>query len=257
MIRRFFHGMGFLLAAWGACRQARVRWLLFVPMLVNFACVAVLFRYGLTGVLSRWAVNQLALTLSPAYTAVVTIVARFVDIVVFVFVTYIALRFGAVLCSPLYGHIAEKVAGVTPGTHELPTRTAWADFVAALGYEWKKLGLSVLFAGSALLLAAIPGLGVVIDVAWGTLVGLVFVCLDYTDASFSRRRQTIRSRARELLAVFPEALGFALVALPLVSIPVVNLIAMPLCAAAGMLLAATAHNRAAAGATSSPPASMG
>lgn len=245
MVRRFLTGMGFLAAAWGVCKRAGVRWLLFVPMLLNITFVALLWRYGLTGVLSHMLIDHLAQSTPPAYTAVLTIVSRFVDLIVFVLASYVTLRFGAVLCSPLYGALAERVALVLPGAEQLPRRSAWQDLVAAIGYEWKKLLMNGAFAFAAVLLAVIPGVGVVIDLGWSVLVGVFFVCLDYTDASFSRRGQSIRSRLKDLGQVMPEALGFALVALPLLSVPGLNLLTMPLCVAAGMLLAAEAHARAA------------
>jgi CysZ protein len=231
--------------------------LLFVPILVNLTFVTLLWRYGLTGVASRWVIDQLALQLPPAWTALVTIVSRFVDIVVFVLASYVALRFGAVLASPLYGHIAERVALVLPDTGNLPQRTAWADFGAALQYEWKKLLISLCFAVGGLLLALIPGVGIVVDVGWSIVVGMFFVSLDYTDAWYSRRGYTIRQRLAELRGVTPEVLGFVTVAWPLLSLPGVNLLAMPLCAAAGMLVAAAAQRSNTATATSSRPTSRG
>ncbi len=245
MIRRIWSGMTYLRSAWILCGEMRLRWVLFVPMLLNMVLGFLLLRYGLTGAVSHRLIDALAASANPITIFIFTIIVRFVDILVVVLVTYTAVRFGAILASPLYGFIAVRICdSLLPG-QAIPMRSWWGDVRAAISYELKKIGLNVCFAGIALLLPFIPVFGPFIDVGWSMSVSMIIMCLDLTDASYSRRGQTLRARAVELLGVWPEALGFALIALPLVSIPVLNLLTLPWCCAAGMYLATEAHKRAA------------
>ena len=244
MLQRFWNGMNYVRQAWTLCGSIGIRWMLFIPIVVNISLGFLLFRYGLTGEISRRIVDSLAQSASPTAMVIITLLSRFLDVIVFILVTYTAVRFGTVIASPLYGAIAERVCDTLLPDQDLPSRSWWADVAAAMGYEAKKIGLNVAFAVTALILSVVPVVGAVVDVAWTIAIALIFVCLDLTDASYSRRRQTFRRRGSELLKVFPEALGFALVVLPLVSIPIVNMFTVPWCCAAGMFLATEAHKRA-------------
>lgn len=244
MLTRFLSGTRYIRNAWHLCGTLGIRWMLFIPILLNGILGYLLLRYGLTGEVSRRIVDAIALRASPEATIAVTILARFVDVVVVIVTTYTAVRFGTVIASPLYGAIAERVCDAILPNQHLPTRSWLADIGAAIGYEAKKLVMNVACAAIAVMLPFIPVIGPVINVFWSITIALMFMCLDFTDASYSRRRQSLRQRGAELTQVLPEAVGFAVVALPFVSIPIVNLVTVPLCCAAGMFLATEAHRRA-------------
>lgn len=244
MLGRIWIGMSFLRRAWILCGELKIRWLLAVPIALNVVLVFLLFRYGLTGTLSRAVIDLIAAQVSTNTTVILTIVSRFVDILIVVLVTYTAVRFGAIVASPVYGVIAERVSDALLPGQNTPTRSWAADIWAAIGYESKKFVLSIAGAVIALFVSFIPLIGPSFNLGWSLFVAMTIVCLDFTDASYSRRGQSIRARLRELTHVVPEALGFALLALPLVSIPIVNLFTLPWCCAAGMYLATEAHRRA-------------
>jgi CysZ protein len=244
MLARIWTGMTYLRRAWVLCGELKMRWLLAVPMVLNVALVFLLFRYGLMGAISRAVIDIIAEQVSTTATVLLTIVTRFVDILIVVLVTYTAVRFSAIIASPVYGVIAERVSDALLPGQTFPTRSWAADIMAAIGYESKKFILTLVGAGIALVVSFIPLFGPTLNVSWSIAVALTFVCFDFTDASFSRRGQNIRTRARELSRVLPEALGFAVIALPLVSIPILNLFTLPWCCAAGMYLATEAHRRA-------------
>ena len=244
MLTRFFSGTRYIRNAWHLCGTLGIRWMLFIPILLNGILGYLLFRYGLTGEVSRRIVDAIAERASPSATVAVTLLARLADIVVVLIAAYTAVRFGTIIASPLYGAIAERVCDTLLPNQQLPTRSWLADIGAAIGYEAKKLIINITCAVIALGLPFIPVIGPLINVFWSVTIALLFVCLDFTDASYSRRRQSLRQRGAELRQVLPEALGFAVVALPFVSIPIMNLVTVPLCCAAGMYLATEAHRRA-------------
>ena len=244
MLQRFWNGMQYVPHAWKLCGSIGIRWMLFIPIIVNISLGFLLLRYGLTGEVSRRIVDSLAQNASPGIMVFVALLARFLDVVVFILVTYTAVRFGTVIASPLYGAIAERVCDTLLPDQDLPSRSWWGDVTAAIGYEIKKIGLNIGFAIITLILSLVPVVGVIIDVGWTIGIAMIFVCLDVTDASYSRRGQTFRQRAAELKHVLPEAIGFVVVALPMVSVPVVNMFTVPWCCAAGMFLATEAHKRA-------------
>ena len=67
------------------------------------------------------------------------------------------------------------------------------------------------------------------------LLTTTIVCLDFFDAVLERRRLKFRKKLQLVITGFPTTLGFGLVCLTLISIPLLNLIAIPICVSAGTL----------------------
>lgn len=153
-------------------------------------------------------------------------------------------RFGVVLGAPFYAQLAEAVAAeLAPGlVTDTPFRwgQAWADLRRALGTELVKASLGLAAWGLGLLLGLLPLVGPPLSLAWGFAVAATWVCFDAFDAPLSRRKLSFGDKLRWIWR--PEArrahLGFAALALPLVSLPGLNLLGQPWVMASGAAWAA-------------------
>ncbi|MBE9031696.1 EI24 domain-containing protein, partial [filamentous cyanobacterium LEGE 11480] len=77
--------------------------------------------------------------------------------------------------------------------------------------------------------------GTAIVAAGSLTLGACLTCLDFFDATMERRRLRFRQKLRLVRRSLPASAGFALVCFGLVNIPLINLVGIPLCVAAGSL----------------------
>jgi CysZ protein len=209
-----------------------------VPILVNLL-VGILLYVGLLFV--GWqAINNVVATLPEWATFLSFVLQAVLVVVLFVVLGFVLLRFGIVLGSPWYSQLAEQLehiylpqqARVAPSSHPL---TVARDIGEALLFELKKL---LLFFGiwlPLLLFNFVPVVGTLVVSVGSVALGVTILCLDFFDSSLSRRRLTFRHKLRIIRESLPASGGFGLVCLALVSVPLLNLLAIPLCVAAGTL----------------------
>jgi CysZ protein len=81
----------------------------------------------------------------------------------------------------------------------------------------------------------LPGLGTAIVTVGTITLSSTLVCLDFFDATLERRRLPFRQKLGIVRHNFPVSGGFALICFGLVSIPLINLVAIPLCVMAGTM----------------------
>jgi CysZ protein len=152
---------------------------------------------------------------------------------------FLLLQFGSILGSPWYGKLSEELEKIRTGKE--PTPEPFSPFAIArdlwraIMFELKKLGLIIVIGGLLLLCNLIPGAGTLIAAGGGIALGATIVCLDFFDAPLERRRLSFRHKLRLVWRSFPASATFGLVCFLLVGIPFVNLIAIPICVAAGTL----------------------
>ncbi len=158
-------------------------------------------------------------------------------IVLFITIGLLLVQFGAILGAPWYGNLAEQTEQLRLG--RLPEikpglGRAIQDIWRAIGFQIKKLVL-MLVAGAVLLgLGLIPGMTPIVSICWIGL-GSILVCLDFLDPPLERRRFKFRHKLAWLGRTFPVSASFGWVCLVLVSIPLLNLLVVPLCIIAGTL----------------------
>lgn len=149
------------------------------------------------------------------------------------------LQFGVILGSPWYGKLSEELEKIRTGKEPTPepfSPTAIVrDLWRAIMFEIKKLGLIVSVGVVLLLCNLVPIAGTAIAAIGGITLGATIVCLDFFDAPLERRRLTFRRKLGIVFGNLPASATFGLVCLGLVSIPLVNLIGIPICVAAGTL----------------------
>jgi CysZ protein len=151
---------------------------------------------------------------------------------------FIFLQFGVLLGSPWYGKLSEELEllklGKLPPMEPSLGRTV-EDVGRAILYELKKLLLLAFFGLPLLLFNFLPGIGTAIaSIGYITLTATI-VCLDFFDSALERRRLGFRQKLGVVLKSLPASAAFGLVCLALVSVPLINLLAIPVCVAGGTL----------------------
>jgi CysZ protein len=153
---------------------------------------------------------------------------------------FVLVRFGVVLGAPWYGQLSEELEGMLTGrpspAKPLSAREVVYDIWRALQFEGKKLLLVLSIWLPSLLLLLIPVAGSLLYAAAGFALGATVSCLDFFDGPLERRRLGFRQKLALVRSLLPASASFGLVAFALVSIPLVNLLAIPLCVAAGNIL---------------------
>ncbi|NJP06993.1 MAG: hypothetical protein HC837_15915 [Chloroflexaceae bacterium] len=210
---------------------------LIIPLLIN-AIVGLALYAGLlfTGL---HAIDR-AMAGLPEWSLVIKAVLMALLIVgLFILTGFIVLSLGTLLGAPWYIKLSEHLEQLRSNdplpVEPLHLKTMLYDFWITLSFELHKLLLLVFLGIPAFLLNFIPVVGPFIGFVAGLALGCLIVCLDFFDPPLSRRRVGFRTRLSVIRRSSPASLGFGLVSLGLVSIPLLNLIAIPICIAAGTL----------------------
>jgi CysZ protein len=166
-------------------------------------------------------------------------ILRLILVVLLLLVTgFIFLQFGVLLGAPWYGKLSEELELLKLG--KLPPMEASLgstvrDVGRAILYELKKLVLLIGIGLPLLLFNLLPGVGTAIaSIGYITLTATI-VCLDFFDSAVERRRLRFRQKLGVVWRSLPASAGFGLVCFALVSVPLINLLAIPVCVAAGTL----------------------
>jgi CysZ protein len=223
--------------ALGTLRRHRSLWkYVLVPLLINLVVGIVLYTWLLlTGF--QWIDATLAGM--PRWVEVIEVILQALLVVALLIISgFVTLQFGVILGAPWYGQLAEKLEQIYSGRNleqPLTPLNIARDVGHALGFEVKKLLLLLVIGLPLLLLNFVPPVGSVISTVGGITLGATIVCLDCLDPSLSRRRLRFRKKLGIIRRNLPASGSFALVCFGLVSIPLLNLLTIPLCITAGAL----------------------
>ena len=157
----------------------------------------------------------------------------------FLVVGFLLVRFGVVLGAPWYGQLSERIEhlllGAVPPQPPLSLVSIARDIGRALLFELKKLALTLAVSLPLLLLGLVPVAGQIIGLVGGIGRGVLIACLDFFDGALERRRLSFRGKLGFALKGFPGSASFGLMAFGLCSVPLLNLLAIPLCVAGGTI----------------------
>lgn len=160
-------------------------------------------------------------------------------IALFIGLGYLLVRFGVIIGSPFYSRLSElleeQLLGIRLSAPPITLANVARDFSRAALFEVKKLLLTLAIGLPTLLLNLIPGVGSVLATIAGIALGATIACLDFLDPPLERRRLTFRAKLGFIRRHLPASAGFGLICLLLVSIPLFNLLAVPICITAGTL----------------------
>lgn len=152
---------------------------------------------------------------------------------------FLLVQFGVILGSPWYGKLSEQLEllrnGQLPAEAPMNLRSSFRDIQRAIAFELRKLQILLSIGIPLLLLNFIPGVGSILSSLGGVALGATIVCLDFLDAPLERRRRPFKEKLEIIWASLPASGSFGVVCLGLVSIPLLNLLAIPLCVTAGTL----------------------
>lgn len=222
-----------------------------MPILVNIIMAIALYSgllfFGMQFVneaqsdISLW-LNQLIVSL-PSWlgfltyfvTGLIVVVRLLLIILLFVATGFLLTQFGVLLGAPWYGQLSEQLEKVRTGKIELIELNIVKDLGRAVLYELKKLVLIALIGTPLLLINFLPGVGTVVSSIGSLTLATTIVCLDFFDSYLERRRLSFRQKLNVVFKSLPASGSFGLVCLGLISIPLVNLITIPLCVASGTL----------------------
>ncbi len=231
-------GATYPLRAYGVLRQNPSLWgSIVIPLFINMVVGTILYASLLwTGM---HAIDN-AMRNLPGWVEVFAVLLRLLLIIsLLVVIGFILLRFGVVLGGPWYSNLSEQLeqlqTGKKPTTESLTFATIVRDIWEALSFELKKLLLFVSIGGPLLLLYLIPGIGTTLATIGSIALTSLILCLDFFDAALSRRHLRFGEKLRIIRKTFPASATFGLVCLVLMSIPVANLLAIPICVTAGTL----------------------
>lgn len=220
-------------------RSPRLLKYIAIPIGLNVA-VGVAFYWSLL----RWLSQNLDAALAPLpnWLSPLGIVLQVMLILLLLLLTgLLFLQFGVLLGSPWYGRLSEELERLRLGNvHQPQVRHpligSVVDLWRAIAFEIKKL---LLWLGITLPLLAfhlIPGLGTAIATIGSLGLAALITCMDFLDPALERRRLRFRRKIWIILHHLPATATFGGVCLALVSIPLLNLLAIPICVAAGTLL---------------------
>lgn len=234
---RFVAGLAYPFRAFGLLARTPHLWrYVLVPILVNIVVGVTLYAGLLFGGLR--AIDGLVGGL-PAWAAVLGALLRVLLVVGLLLATgFVLVRFGVVLGAPWYAQLSAQIELQQTGRLPDPGSglgAALRDLGRALAFELQKLLLALPIGLGLLLLNLIPAAGTILATVGGIALGATIACLDFLDYPLERRRLSFRAKLGVIRWGLPATAGFGLVCLALVSIPFVNLLAIPLCVAAGTL----------------------
>ncbi|WP_330202412.1 EI24 domain-containing protein [Cyanobacterium sp. DS4] len=168
--------------------------------------------------------------------AIASFLKGIIIVILLILVGFIILQFGGILGSPFYGKLSEKVEILKKGNLDLIEINIVKEIFRAILFELKKLLFIIVFSIPLFLLNFIPAFGNLISLIGGLSITITIICLDFFDATLERKRLSFREKLKFVWGGFPLTTGFGLICLALISIPLVNLIAIPICVSAGTLL---------------------
>ncbi|MEL6929293.1 MAG: EI24 domain-containing protein [Cyanobacteria bacterium J06600_6] len=148
---------------------------------------------------------------------------------------FLLTQFGVLLGAPWYGQLSEKLEKYRTGKVELIELNIFSDLGRAILYELKKLVLIAAVGIPLLLINFFPGIGTLISSIGSLILTTTIVCMDFLDSCLERRRLKFRQKLKVVFKNLPASGSFGLVCLALISIPLVNLVTIPLCVASGTL----------------------
>ena len=166
----------------------------------------------------------------------VIIIIRFFLVVILLIATgFLLTQFGVLLGAPWYGQLSEQLEEYRTGKVELIEINIVSDLGRAILYELKKLVLIAVVCIPLLLINFFPGIGTVISTIGSFMLTTTIVSLDFLDSCLERRRLKFRQKLGVVFKSLPASGSFGLVCLGLISIPLINLLTIPLCVASGTL----------------------
>ncbi|HEY9814885.1 MAG TPA: EI24 domain-containing protein [Candidatus Obscuribacterales bacterium] len=214
----------------------RLAWYVLIPIIINVIVGGTFYTWALSAGFNG--IDGLMAGL-PDWARFLELLLRgLLAIILLIATGLLLLQFGGILGSPLYGRLSEELEILRTGhkPEDVPgIGSIVRDIWRAILFELKKLVLVIGLGLPLFFIGWFPGIGTAIATVGSIGLGVTIVCLDFFDPALERRRLRFRDKLGWVRRSFPASATFGLVSLGLVSIPFVNLLAIPLCITAGTL----------------------
>jgi CysZ protein len=236
-MHRLLTGILYPFRAVGLLASNRALWrYALIPLLINIVVGALLYGLGLS-----YGLHQIdaAMAPTPLGQFFAGLLRVLLIVLLLVGIGILVASFGVALGAPWYAQLSERIEVLRLGdVPPEPPLSAWSilyDLVRALVFELKKLFLLIAVGLPLLLLNLLPGVGQIVSTVGGLMLGSTIACLDFFDGPLERRRLSFRQKLRVIWRCLPASAGFGLVCLGMISIPLLNLLLIPLCVAGGTM----------------------
>ena len=173
--------------------------------------------------------------LSYGVSSLIIILRFLLGLILLIATGFLLTQFGVLLGAPWYGQLSERLEKYRTGKVESIELNIVSDLSRAILYELKKLVLIAAVGFLLLLINFLPGVGSVVSSIGSLILTVTIVCMDFLDSCLERRRLKFRQKIRTVFRCLPASGSFGFVCLGLISIPLVNLVTIPLCVASGTL----------------------
>jgi CysZ protein len=248
----FFSGASYPFRALAVVRRTPRLWgYLLVPILLNFI-LGITFYAGslyfgwqliqdIIVNLTNWIDTLIAnlpawLEILEDFIVVFGFLLRFLLVIILLIVTgFVFAQLGVTLGSPWYGQLSEQLEKLRTGQLQVVEVGIFKDIGRAILFEFKKLALIICIGIPLFLFNFVAGIGTLVSTTGGIILTGTIVCLDFFDGPLERRRLSFREKLGIVYKSLPASAGFGLVCLGLISIPLLNLVTIPLCVASGTL----------------------
>ncbi|MGO9567517.1 MAG: EI24 domain-containing protein [Desulfomonilaceae bacterium] len=152
---------------------------------------------------------------------------------------FVLTRVASALAWPFNDLVSQKTEEIVRGTFQdtpFSILQLLKDSARSIGHSFKVLGIYLALLIAALLLLLIPGVGVLLYTGAGALISSYMFAYEYFGYPMDRRRFTWKQKQNFLRSRFRSVIGFGLGNLVVASIPVLNLLFIPVAVVGGTLL---------------------
>jgi CysZ protein len=158
-----------------------------------------------------------------------------ITIGLFLFIGFAILEFGTIFGAPWYSRLSEQVEKYQTGKLKIVEIGFFQDIWRAVQFEIQKLLILGAVGLPLLLLNFLPVIGTVIFTIGWFILTTTIICLDFFDPPLERRRMFFKKKLKLVFQSLPASAGFGIISWLLVSVPLFNLITIPICVASGTL----------------------
>lgn len=146
----------------------------------------------------------------------------------------VAYMLGALLALPFSDNLSEQIEATC---YDLPEAMSFREALpTSLRHSLLGFGFWLLLEVLCLPLQLLPGVGSALDFVLGASITAFFLAHQMMDGPMSRWRLSFREKLDLLWVNLPLALGLGFAATLMLALPLLNLLSLPVCVAAGALL---------------------